>query len=184
VDSWFSKKRSTLAGALVLTAPGIPMIFQGQELLEDRWFQDKDPIDWSRIEEESGILRMYQDLITLRRNLSGKTRGLCGQNLLIYHVDDGAKLIALHRWDKEGPGDSVVVVVNMTNENRDRYVIGFPRAGLWKTRFNSDSGNYGSNFYNHPTPDVETREEGADGQPCSGEIGIGPYTVVIFSQDE
>jgi hypothetical protein len=23
-----------------------------------------------------------------------------------------------------------------------------------------------------------------DGLPCSGEIGIGPYTVVIFSQDE
>jgi 1,4-alpha-glucan branching enzyme len=23
----------------------------------------------------------------------------------------------------------------------------------------------------------------ADGLPCSGEIGIGPYTVVIFSQD-
>jgi len=82
-----------------------------------------------------------------------------------------------------GPHDSVVVVVNMTNQNRDGYRIGFPRAGLWKTRFNSDSYNYGSNFYNHPTPDVETHEEGADGLPCSGEISIGPYTVVIFSQD-
>ena len=47
VDSWFSKKRSTLGAAIVLTSPGIPMIFQGQELLEDRWFQDKVPIDWS-----------------------------------------------------------------------------------------------------------------------------------------
>jgi len=64
------------------------------------------------------------------------------------------------------------------------YVIDFPRAGLWKTRFNSDSYNYGPNFANHPTTDVETRAEGADGLPCSGEIGIGPYTVVIFSQDE
>ena len=183
VDSWFSKKRSTLGAALVLTAPGIPMLFQGQELLEDRWFQDKDPIDWSRAEDEHGILGMYRDLIALRRNLSGVTWGLCGQNLHIYHFDDGAKLIAFHRWDKQGPTDSVVVVVNMTNQNRDGYVIGFPRAGLWKTRFNSDSYNYGPNFYNHPTPDVETHEEGADGLPCSGEIGIGPYTVVIFSQD-
>jgi 1,4-alpha-glucan branching enzyme len=183
VDSWFSKKRSTLGAALVLAAPGIPMIFQGQELLEDRWFQDKDPIDWSRAEDEHGILGMYRDLIALRRNLSGVTRGLCGQNIHIYHFDDGAKLIAFHRWDKQGPTDSVVVVVNMTNQNRDGYHIGFPRAGLWKTRFNSDSYNYGPNFANHPTPDVETHEEGADGLPCSGEIGIGPYTVVIFSQD-
>jgi len=183
VDSWFSKKRSTLGAALVLTAPGIPMLFQGQELLEDRWFQDKNPIDWSRAEDEHGILGMYRDLIALRRNLSGVTRGLCGQNVHIYHFDDGAKVIAFHRWDRQGPTDSVVVVVNMTNENRDGYRIGFPRAGLWKTRFNSDSYNYGPNFYNHPTPDVEAHGEGTDGLPCAGEIGIGPYTVVIFSQD-
>ncbi len=184
VDSWFSKKRSTLGGALVLTSPGIPMIFEGQELLEDRWFQDKDPIDWSRIESEHGILGMYRDLIALRRNLSDVTRGLCGQNLHIYRFDDGAKIIAFHRWDKQGPADSVVVAVNMMNQNRDDYVIGFPRAGLWKTRFNSDSYSYAPNFANHPTPDVEAHDEKIDGLPCSGKISIGPYTVVIFSQDK
>ena len=40
-DSWFAQKRTTLAAALVLTAPGIPMLFQGQEFLEDGWFQDR-----------------------------------------------------------------------------------------------------------------------------------------------
>lgn len=184
VDSWFSKKRSTLGGALVLTVPGIPMLFQGQELLEDRWFQDKDPIDWARTEDEYGIFRMYRDLIALRRNLSGVTRGLCGQNIHISHFNEEAKLLAFHRWDQQGPTDSVVVVVNMTNENRDAYRLGFPRAGWWKTRFNSDSYQYDPNFYNHPTPDVEAHEAGADGLPCSGEISIGPYTVVIFSQAE
>jgi 1,4-alpha-glucan branching enzyme len=184
VDSWFSKKRSTLGAALVLTAPGIPMLFQGQELLEDRWFHDKDPIDWARAEDEHGIHGMYRDLIALRRNRSGKTRGLCGQNMHIFHFNDEAKLLAFHRWDQQGPTDSVVVVVNMTNQNRDAYRLGFPRAGWWKTRFNSDSYKYDPNFYNHPTPDFETREEGADELPCSGEISIGPYTVVIFSQDE
>ncbi len=152
VDSWFSKKRSTLGGALVLTSPGIPMIFEGQELLEDRWFQDQVPIDWSRVEDEHGILRMYRDLIALRRNLSGVTRGLCGQNIHIYHFNDAAKIIAFHRWDQQGPTDSVVVVVNMMNQNCDDYAIGFPRSGLWKTRFNSDSYNYGPNFANHAYP--------------------------------
>jgi len=183
VDNWFSKKRSTLGGALVLTSPGIPMIFQGQELLEDRWFQDTDPIDWSRTEDEHGILGMYLDLIALRRNLSGVTRGLCGQNIHIYHFDEGAKIIAYHRWDKQGPTDSVVVVVNMTNQSRDDYIIGFPRAGLWKTRFNSDSYKYDKDFANHSTPDVEAYEEKNNGLPCSGKTNIGPYTVVIFSQD-
>ena len=184
VDSWFSKKRSTLGGALVLTSPGIPMIFEGQELLEDRWFQDKVPIDWSRTKGEDSILGTYRDLIALRRNLSGVTRGLCGQNIHIYHFNNEAKLIAFHRSDKQGPKDSVVVVVNMTNQNRDGYVIGFPRAGLWKTRFNSDSYRYDPNFANHPAPDTEAHEEKTDGLLCSGKISIGPYTVVIFSQDE
>ena len=183
-DSWFSKKRSTLAGALVLASPGIPMIFEGQELLEDRWFQDKVPIDWSRAESQHGILGMYRDLIALRRNLSGVTHGLCGQNVHVYHFDDAAKLIAFHRWDKQGPTDSVVVVVNMANSSRDDYVIGFPRAGLWKTRFNSDSCNYDPQFANHPAPDVEAHEAKLDGLPCSGKISIGPYTVVMFSQDK
>jgi len=184
VDSWFSKKRSTLGGALVLTSPGIPMIFEGQELLEDRWFQDKVPIDWSRVEDEHGILGMYKDLIALRRNLPGVTQGLCGQNVHLYHYDDEAKIIAFHRWDKQGPTDSVVVVVNMMNQNRDGYLIGFPRGGLWKTRFNSDSYNYDPKFANHPAPDVEVHEGNIDGLPCFGKINIGPYTVVMFSQDE
>lgn len=184
VGSWFSRKRSTLGGAIVLTSPGIPMIFQGQELLEDRWFQDKVPIDWARTGDEGGILAMYRDLIALRRNLSGVTRGLCGQNIHLYHYDDAAKLIAFHRWDKQGPTDSVVVVVNMTDKDRDGYIIGFPRVGLWKTRFNSDSCNYGPDYGNHATPDVEARGQGTAGMPCSGKISIGPYTVVIFSQNE
>jgi 1,4-alpha-glucan branching enzyme len=183
VDNWFSKKRSTLGAALVLTSPGIPMIFQGQELLEDRWFHDQDPIDWSRIDDVHGIFGMYRDLIALRRNLPGVTSGLCGQNLHIYHFDNEAKLLAFHRWDQQGPKDSVVVAVNMTNQPQNECVLGFPRAGLWKVRFNSDSYNYDDDFENHPAHDVETYEEETDGLPCSGKISIGPYTVVIFSQD-
>lgn len=184
VDSWFSKKRSTLGAALVLTSPGIPMLFQGQELLEDRWFQDKDPILWSRAEDEHGILGMYRDMIGLRRNSKGTARGLCGQNLHLFHFDGAAKVIAFHRWDKAGPKDSVVVVVNLTNQPRDDYRLGFPRKGLWKTRFNSDSYAYDPHFANHLTPDVEAGDGALDGLPFSGLVNVGPYTVVVFSQDK
>ena len=45
--SYFSRKRSTLGAVMVFTAPGIPMIFQGQEILEDGFFTDEDPVDWT-----------------------------------------------------------------------------------------------------------------------------------------
>ena len=77
VESWYPKKRSTLGAGLVMTAPGVPMIFQGQEMLEDRWFQ-KDPVDWPRLLEHHGILQMYTDMFKLRRNWQNNTAGLTG----------------------------------------------------------------------------------------------------------
>ena len=111
-SSWFSKKRSTLGAAIVMTAPGIPMLFQGQELLEDGYFTDTDPIDWSKAVTFAGIRDLYRDLISMRRNLGGSTQGLRGQHINVHHVNDGAKTIAYHRWDGGGPGDDVVVFAN------------------------------------------------------------------------
>lgn len=184
VDSWFSKKRSVLGAALVLTAPGIPMLFQGQELLEDRWFHDQDPIDWSRLEQYGGLVELYRDLIRLRRNWHDTTRGLSGQHVHVYHVNHEAKVLAMHRWDQGGPGDSVVVVVNMTNRSHAHYVVGFPRRGLWRVRFNSDWEGYDPSFGNHFAYDTEAHPVAWDGLPYSGPIGIGPYSVVILSQEE
>jgi hypothetical protein len=45
-------------------------------------------------------------------------------------------------------------------------------------------GVHGPHFANHSTPDLEAHEQGIDGLPCSGKISIGPYTMVIFSQDK
>ena len=66
-DSWWAKKRAVLGSALVLTSPGIPMLFQGQELLEDRWFDDTVALDWEKASTNQGILRLHRDLIALRR---------------------------------------------------------------------------------------------------------------------
>ena len=120
-DSWFSRKRSTLGAALVFTAPGIPMIFQGQEFLEDGYFQDTVPLDWARLQAFSGIHLLYRDLIRLRRNWFNQTRGLRGQHINVHHVNNTDKVIAFHRWENGGPGDDVVVVANFANRSYDSY---------------------------------------------------------------
>jgi 1,4-alpha-glucan branching enzyme len=51
VNNWSSKKRAFLGMAMVLPSPGIPILFQGQKLLEDKWFADTNPIDWSRLKK-------------------------------------------------------------------------------------------------------------------------------------
>ena len=70
---------------------------------------------------------MYRDLIALRRNLTGKTGGLTGQNLNVFHLDNGNKTLAYHRWENGGAGDDVVVVANFSNVPLQNLNIGFPR---------------------------------------------------------
>jgi 1,4-alpha-glucan branching enzyme len=181
-SSYFSKKRSTLGAALVLTSPGIPMIFQGQEFLESGYFADTEPLDWSKQLTFSGILTMYRDLIRLRRNWFNNTAGLKGQSLNVFHVNDAAKIVAFHRWDRGGPRDDVVVVVNMANQLYRSYSIGFPRAGLWHVRFNSDWNGYSPDFANQLSYDTTASQPGRDGMEFSGNIGIGPYATIILSQ--
>lgn len=181
--SWFSKKRSTLGVALVFSSPGIPMIFQGQEFLEDEWFHDQDPIDWSKKETYRGILLMYRDLIRLRRNWYDNTRGLRGQHVHVHHVNNNDKVVAFHRWERGGPRDSVIIVVNMGSRGYESYHIGFPREGMWRVRFNSDWVGYDPSFGNHFSYDTVAHRGERDEMPCNGNVGIGPYTVIILSQD-
>jgi 1,4-alpha-glucan branching enzyme len=181
-EGWYAQKRSTLAAAMVFTAPGIPMLFQGQEFLEGGWFRDTVPLDWDQRDEFHGIVRLYRDLIRLRLNREGLTRGLCGQSTQIYHLNDDRKVLAYHRWDKGGPGDDVVVVANLLHEVQHDYVIGFPTEGTWKLRFNSDWRGYSDVFADHPSSDVMGEAGTHDGLPFHGTLSLGAYSVVIFSQ--
>jgi 1,4-alpha-glucan branching enzyme len=179
---WYAQKRSTLAAAMVFTAPGIPMLFQGQEFLEGAWFRDTVPLDWDHRDEFHGIVRLYHDLIRLRRNRDGGTRGLCGQCTQVYHIHDARKVLAYRRWHKGGAGDDVVVVANFLNEPQEGYVIGFPAAGTWNLRFNSDRQEYSDDFAGHPSTNVVAAPGAYDGYPCHAALSIGPYSVLIFSQ--
>lgn len=182
-SSWAAKKKSALGAALVFTVPGIPMIFQGQEFLEDDWFHDRDPLDWSKKKRFAGIFRLYQDLIRLRLNRDGQTAGLCGQEVNVHHVNDQKKLLAYHRWGQGGPGDSVLVVANFSAQPQQEYAIGFPAEGPWLIRFNSDSKLYDSDFGDTGPATVLAAGPGQDGLPSKGTISIAPYSALVLSQN-
>lgn len=184
-DSWFAQKRSTLAAGLVMTAPGVPMLFQGQEFLEDGWFQDSVPLDWDKSVEFSGLVRMYRDLIHLRLNRWGTTRGLTGSGLNTFHQNQADNVIAYHRWHQGGRCDDVVVVLNLSHVAHENYNLVFPAIGLWRLRLNSDWKGYSQGFANQSSSDVVTTNVDNMGQgfPATGVISIGSYTILIYSQD-
>ena len=180
---WYAQKRSTLTAGLVFTVPGIPMLFQGQEFLQGEWFRDDVPLDWDLKEDFHGLVRLYRDLARLRLNRGGVTRGLCGQHVRVFHLNEDEKVIAFQRWDEHGPGDDVVVVANFGNAFKEDYVIGLPGQGVWRLRCNSDAVVYSDDFGDSPAGDIDAREGEFDGLPACGKLSIGPYTVLIYSQD-
>jgi len=126
------------------------MIFMGQEFLEWGAWTDARQLDWSKATRFAGIRDLYRDLIRLRRNWFDTTRGLRGQSINVHHVNQGGSVLAFHRWDRGGPRDDVVVLLNFGNRAYDEYRIGLPRSGRWRVRFNSDWRGYSSVFTDHP----------------------------------
>lgn len=180
--SWYARKRSTLGAVTTLTAPGIPMLFQGQEMLEDGYFSDNDPLDWTKANTYSGIRLLYSDLIKLRRNMGGQTAGLRGPNLNVFHVNQGAKTIAYHRWKNGGAGDDVVVLANWSNTDFADYRIGLPRAGRWSVIFNSDWNGYSADYANTFVADADTVPVPMHGLAQSAGFRLPPYTAIILVQ--
>ena len=180
-DSSYARKRSTLGAALVMTSPGIPMILQGQEILEWTPFGDENRIDWDKFDQFRGIHTLYRDLIRLRRNWQNNTRGLRGNHVNVFHTGDD-KILAFHRWDQGGPGDDIVVILNFANRAFPVYRIGFPRDGQWWVRFNGDWDGYSPDFSSFPGYHTVAEPAAWQGLPFSGHIGIGPYTALILSQ--
>ena len=165
-----------LGSALVLTSPGIPMLFQGQELLEDRWFDDTVALDWDKARSNKGILRLHRDLIALRRARDGATLGLRGSNVAILRADQEAKLLAMHRWMDGGPARRHGRGRQLRRPDARRHAAsGSRRPGRWNVRFNSDASTYAPDFGSHEAFDLDADGPPMDGCDQSGLVSVGPY---------
>ena len=180
-EGWHALKRSTLGAGLVLTAAGIPMLFQGQTMLEDGWFQDTEAVDWTNVRKFPGVTRLYRDLIRLRLNSDGVSRGLTGQNICVHHVNNHDKVIAFHRYLEGGPNDHVLIVANFSAQGWEKYEVGAPAAGRWVARFNSDWEGYREDLENFPVQDVVAIAVERDGHPATAAISVAAYSISIYT---
>jgi 1,4-alpha-glucan branching enzyme len=141
--SWYATSRSRVATGLLLTMPGIPMLFMGEEFLEDKqWSDDVEGhpelrLFWAGLEGRDSamrdFLRFTRELIKLRWQFPA----LRGEGYALIHVHDENRVLAFQRW-VPGEGRDVVVVVSLALETKHGYEIGFPGGGYWREVFNSD----------------------------------------------
>ena len=181
-DSYPARKRSALGAVLTFTAPGVPMIFQGQEFLEDGWFRDEVPLDWGKLHEHAGINALYRDLVHLRLNHGQNSAGLSGQFLEINHVNHEQKILGYRRWSKGGAGDDVMIVINFSTQPVTNYVMGVPTGGAWYVRLNTDGKAYSGDFADQGPAVAEAQPEPHDGYTHRITVALAAYSALIISQ--
>jgi 1,4-alpha-glucan branching enzyme len=179
--SFAARRRSMLAAALLLTAPGVPMLFMGQESLATGTFKNPpDPLVDALPPEGTKVRAYYKDLIALRRNLGGKSGGLREPGVEILHRNDTNKVLAYRRHGASG--EDVVVVVNLRNKAYKQYDIGVPGAGTWRIRLDADWAAYGDDFTGGQTGSVDTLAMVKDGQPNTLPVKLGAYAAVVLTR--
>ena len=184
--SWYARSRSRVATGLLLTAPGVPLLFMGQEMLEDKQWTDNpggssahllwwDGLDYGKDRVMVDFHRFVTELIAVRRSHPA----LRGNRLNVFHRWAPTRVLAFHRW-LDGDGQDVVVVVSLNDNAFPAYDLGWPAAGEWREVFNSDAydayaptGNGGR---------IEASPEGRDGMSASARIVIPANAVLVFAR--
>ncbi len=177
-ESAYARHQTLIASAITLTAPGIPMLLQGQEFMQEGSFNDWQMLEWEKTDQFSGIVLAHQHLIDLRLNKHENTRGLMGQYTKMIHRDDANNVIAYHRKDQGGPCDDTVVIVNFGDTSFMDYELILPYEGHWQVRFSSNWKGYSVDF--HQTEFNLARADKAG----KAIITMPEYCVMILSIDK
>ena len=172
-----AREKTLVASAVTLTAPGIPMLLQGQEFLQGGSFNDWQELEWDKATTYSGIVLAHQHLLALRLNQHKNTAGLKGQHTAVFHQDDNNSVIAYHRWERGGAGDDVFIIANFGDQTHETYQLHLPLAGTWQVRFNSTWKGYSPDFHQ-----VDIRALDTDVSRLAT-LTLPPYAVLILSQD-
>ncbi|HTZ17769.1 MAG TPA: alpha-amylase family glycosyl hydrolase [Dissulfurispiraceae bacterium] len=185
--SWYARSRSRVALGLTLTAAGIPHIFMGQEILEDKQWSDQPnspfQIWWDGLGKGDSIMADFlsfsRDIISARNRL----KGLRAAGINVFHVHNENRIIAFHRWEPDG-GHDVVIVASLNESTHFDYELGFPINGYWKEEINSDAyDNWVNPWVAGNGGGIHANGNGMHGLPFSARIIIPANGILIFSRE-
>ena len=104
--------RERVAAAMLLTLPGLPCLYTGQEVgAEFEPYRTSGPICW---EDRHGLSSYYRRLIALRRG----TPSLHSRRWEILAVESEAQVYAYARYNRAG-GEPALVVLNFSEEQAE-----------------------------------------------------------------
>jgi 1,4-alpha-glucan branching enzyme len=124
--------------------PGKKLLFMGGEVGQLTEWAHEGSVDWGLLDDpgHAGIGQLLGDLNAAYRDLPALHAGDCeAEGFAWLEASDAHNGVVA--WVRQGGGDPVVVVLNLTPVVRDNYRLGVPRAGFWSERVNTDATSYG-----------------------------------------
>ena len=128
VDEGEAIRRMHLGFAVLLTAPGVPMGWMGDEFgAMDPPTQVPHPLPWQLAED--GPRRALRDWVGSLLALRHAHAALRGDNVAILQRDDAQRTLAVHRWDDAG--GRIIVVVH-AGDGDAGVTLTAPAPGAWQ----------------------------------------------------
>jgi 1,4-alpha-glucan branching enzyme len=167
------------------THPGKKLLFMGDELAQEREWNHDTSLDWHLLADplHRGMQRAVRDLNRLYRELpalhelDSEPEGF----QWIMAGDAAQSTLAYLRRGRQ-PQDLVVVVCNFTPVPRQDFLIGVPRGGRWRERFNGDAVDYGGSGLGNAGL-VAAQPQPMHGLPHSLSLTLPPLATLILAHE-
>ncbi len=168
-----------MAGGVVLTAPGMPMLFMGEEWNEDVPFESawNRRINWGLRTANAGDVAFFRKAVSLRTSRNGLQAGSPAQ---VHHVNDGAgNVFAFTRgWSW---ATSLVMICNVGGQDfSGGYRVGVPYGGGWRVLLNSAEPAYGGDGPSIEGTSIPSDAISYDGMAQSVSVPLGRHAFVVL----
>ncbi len=184
-DRWQKFANLRALYAWMWAHPGKQLLFMGSEFGQWREWTEVRQLDWYLLEEadHAGLRHLVGDLNAGYRELPSlwqRDHDPAGFTWIDANNAD-ENVFIFGRFDDDGT--PLVCAANLSPVPRHSHRIGFPQAGRWRERLNTDAEVYGgSNVGSYG-------EVNADGQPwhdqpASAEVVLPPLATVWYVPDE
>ena len=183
-DDWQKFANLRLLMGYLYSHPGEKLLFMGMEFGQRGEWDHEKSLDWHLLQYPS-----HESLRTWMKHLNILYRAEPALHELDF-VNDGFAWDDISDWEQsvvsflrkgKNPGDTLLVVINLTPVPRHGYRLGVPAAGYWREVLNSDALEYGGSGQGN-FGGVSSGPDPMHGHAQSLSITLPPLGMVIFKK--
>ncbi len=184
-DEWQKFANLRALFAWMWAHPGKKLVFMGGEFGQGPEWNEARSLHWHQTGHwgHGGVQRLMRELNAIYAEEPALTEQDCTPMGFQWVQADAASVntFAFVRWAKGGRSH-LVCAANLSPVVREGYRIGFPRAGTYLERLNTDASDFGGAGIGNMGR-IQAEEVPWDNQPASAVVTLPPLSVVWFTPE-